>query len=121
MVKRTGPADPHLRKLVENLKKKSFELKAPIWRDVAEKLERPRRKRVEVNLIDIERNTGEGDIVVVPGIVLGNGNLTKAVTIAAWRFSSSAKEKIEKSGSKAITIDELLGKNPKGSGVKILT
>jgi len=120
MVKRTGPTNPYLKKLIENLKKKSFELKAPIWRDVAEKLEKPRRKRVEVNLVDIERNTKEGDVVVVPGVVLANGNLTKAITIAAWKFSAQAKEKIEKSGSKAITIQELLEKNPKGSGVKIL-
>lgn len=121
MVKRTGPTNPYLRKLIEDLKKKSFELKAPIWKDVAEKLEKPRRKRIEVNLIDIERHTKEGDIVVVPGIVLANGNLSKSVTIAAWKFSLAAKEKIEKSKSKAIAVEELLEKNPKGSGIKILT
>lgn len=33
--------------------------------------------------------------------VLGNGELTKAVTVKATHFSASAKEKIEKAGGKA--------------------
>lgn len=36
--------------------------------------------------------------------VLGNGTLTKKITIKAHRFSSSALEKIEQSGSKAEVI-----------------
>jgi large subunit ribosomal protein L15 len=36
--------------------------------------------------------------------ILGNGELTKAVTVHAHKFSKSAKDKIEKSGGKAITI-----------------
>ncbi len=38
--------------------------------------------------------------------VLGDGNLTKAVTVKAHRFSASAKEKIEKAGGQAIVIEE---------------
>ena len=34
--------------------------------------------------------------------ILGNGELTSAVTITAHKFSKSAQEKIEKSGGKAI-------------------
>ena len=56
---------------------------------------------------------------MVPGVVLGSGTLTKKVTVAAWRFSSKAREKIESSGGEAISIEELLEKNPKGSNVKI--
>lgn len=36
--------------------------------------------------------------------VLGDGEITKAVTVKAHRFSASAKEKIEKAGGKAIAI-----------------
>lgn len=36
--------------------------------------------------------------------VLGNGTLTKAITIKAERFSASAKEAIEKAGGKAEQI-----------------
>ncbi|HAX46504.1 MAG TPA: 50S ribosomal protein L15 [Nitrospina sp.] len=36
--------------------------------------------------------------------ILGNGELTGAVTVHAHKFSRSAVEKIEKSGGKAITV-----------------
>ena len=36
--------------------------------------------------------------------ILGNGELTRAVTIAAHKFSAAAKEKIEKAGGKAEVI-----------------
>jgi len=119
-MKRTGPTNPYLKKLIEELKKKSRESKAPIWMDVAEKLERPRRRKVEVNLADIERNANEGEVVIVPGTVLGSGELTKPVIIAAWKFSPGVEEKIRKSKGKTMTIEELSKENPKGSGVKIL-
>ena len=121
MVKPTGPTNPHLRKLIDDLRKKSFELNAPIWRTIAEKLERPRRKKVEVNVSHINRHTDENETVIVPGVVLGAGKLTKPVRVAAWRFSKGAKEKIEKAGGKCLSIEELVKENPRGSGVKILT
>ncbi|MGC8812280.1 MAG: 50S ribosomal protein L18e [Candidatus Aenigmatarchaeota archaeon] len=120
-MKRTGPTNPYLRQLIEELKKSSRELKAPIWLAIAEKLEKPRRKKVEVNIFDIEKNAQTNETVIVPGVVLSSGELTKPVRVAAWRFSRKAREKIEKSGGKCLTIEELLKENPKGSGVKILT
>ena len=83
-------------------------------------MERPTRRRVEINLNHIEREAKEGETIVVPGVVLGEGKLTKKVTIAAWRFSTKAKEKIEKSGARAISIEELIKENPKGSNVRIM-
>lgn len=120
-MKRTGPTNPYLKGLVEELRKKSFESNVPIWKAVAEKLAKPRRKRIDVNLSDIERNTEKNDTIVVPGIVLASGELTKPVNIAAWRFSQTAKEKIKKSKGKALTIEELVKENPKGAGIKIIT
>jgi len=121
MTKRTGPTNPYLKQLIENLKKKSFELNAPIWLTIAEKLEKPRRKKIEVNLSDIERNTEKNDTVIVPGIVLSSGELKKPINIAAWRFSEKAKEKIKKLKGKCLTMEELLKENPKGTGIKIIT
>jgi large subunit ribosomal protein L18e len=120
-MKRTGPTNPYLKKLIEELKKSSRELKAPIWLAIAEKLEKPRRKKVEVNIIDLERNVKPNEKVVVPGVVLASGELTKPIVVAAWRFSQKAKEKIEKVGGKCISIQELMKENPKGSGVRIIT
>lgn len=114
-VKRTGPTNPQLKQLIEKLKKS----KAAIWRDVAEKLSKPTRKRVEVNLSRINRHTRDGETVVVPGVVLAAGELNKKVTVAAWRFSKKAREKINAVG-KAISIEELIKINPKGSKVRIM-
>ncbi|MCD6403496.1 MAG: 50S ribosomal protein L18e [Candidatus Aenigmarchaeota archaeon] len=120
MVKRTGPTNPVVRELIQTLIKKSYELDSPFLREIAEKLNKPRRQRVEVNLAHIERFTKKGDTVVVPGAVLGYGELTKPVTIAALKFSKPALEKIQKVKGKAISIRELIEINPKGTNVKIL-
>jgi len=119
-MKRTGPTNPYLKKLVEDLKEKYYKDKTEIWLAVAEKLENPRRKKVEVNLSDIERNTDKGQTVVVPGVVLSSGDLTKSITVAAWKFSEAAVDKIKKSKGKILTIEELVKENPKGTDVKIL-
>jgi len=109
-----------MKRLIEELKKKSLENKAPIWRDIAEKLNKPRRGKIEVNLKHIDRFAGKNDFILVPGIVLGSGELTKSVNIAAWRFSAAAKEKIKKSKGNMMTIEEMVKEKPKGTGVKIL-
>ena len=47
--------------------------------------------------------------------VLGNGELTKGLTIHAHRFSRTALEKIEKAGGKAVVLP---GKAPVVKGKK---
>ncbi len=121
MAKRTGPTNPHLGQLIENLKKKSLELNAPIWKAIAKKLEKPTRQRIAVDLSRIERYTTNGETVIIPGIVLSSGQLTKTVNIAAWRFSDSAARKIKETRGKCLTIEELTKENPKGSNVKIIS
>ena len=118
--KPTGPTNIYLKQLIQKLRKLSYEKNIPIWLTVAEKLEKPRRKKVEVNLSKIERYVKEGETIVVPGVVLGSGDLTKKIKVAAWRFSSSARKKIEKIGGECLSIEELVEKNPKGSRVRII-
>ncbi len=120
MAKRTGPTNPYHKQLIDLLNRKSIETQAPIWRTVADKLNKSRRAKVEVNLSDIERHAANGDVVVIPGIVLGSGDLSKSVNVAAWKFSTSAREKIKKAKGKVWTIEELAKENPKGTGIKIL-
>lgn len=121
MAKRTGPTNLYLKQLIDTLKKKSVELNAPIWKTIAKKLEKSTRQKIEVNLSRIERYANDGDIVIVPGVVLSSGQLTKPVNIAAWRFSSTAVKKIENAKGKCLTIEELIKENPKGSNVKIIS
>lgn len=120
MVKPTGPTNPYLKELIEKLKEISFKRNAKIWRRIAELLGRPRRKRIEVNLSRIERYCKPNETIVVPGVVLASGNLTKPLKIAAWRFSERAKEKILKAKGEIMEIEELIEKNPRGSGVRII-
>jgi large subunit ribosomal protein L18e len=58
--------------------------------------------------------------VVVPGKVLGAGNLDHPVSVAAFSFSAEAKSKISKAKGKCLSISELIEDNPKGSNVKIM-
>lgn len=102
--------------LVEELKKTGTSKKAAIWKTVAEELLKPTRRMREVNLNKINRVTKENDTIVVPGKVLGSGNLDHKVNVYAFNFSESAKQKLGSS----LSIQELLKKNPKGSGVRII-
>ncbi len=116
MVKLTGPTNVYMRKLIEDLKK----TKSPAWKDVAKRLSAARRRKVEVNVGEINLYAKDGDIIVVPGVVLANGKIDKQLTVAAWRFSSAAVEKIKKAKGQPLTIEELMKKNPKGSKIRIM-
>ena len=106
--------------LIEDLKKASFHYKAPIWKDVASRLEKPSSSWAEVNIRRIAEHTKAKDVVLVPGKLLGSGELKAPVTVAAYSTSASAKKKIEGSGGKSITIRELMILHPKGTNVKII-
>jgi large subunit ribosomal protein L18e len=120
MVKRNVKTNPALISLIQNLKKYASENNAPVWKDIAKRLEKSSKNRPEVNLDRISKYLNEKETALVPGKVLSTGNLTKKVTIAAWAFSDKTKEKIIKAGGKHITIDELIKKNPKGKDIRIL-
>lgn len=120
MVKRTGPTNIVLRKTIRMLRKIAKENNVKIWKDIAERLEKPSRQRVAVNISRISRYTVDGDIVVIPGKVLGAGTINHKVTVAAIGFSKSAYDKIVKAGGKCIHILDLALKNPKGSNIKII-
>ena len=117
---KSGPTDPNTRALINALRKTSTKHNVGIWKRVAELIARPARKRATVNIGKISRHTSAGDIIVVPGKVLGSGNLSHKVTVAALNASTSARTVIVGAGGSLITIDELLTKVPKGKGVTII-
>ncbi len=119
-VKPTGPTNPRLIRMINRLEKASRVNNAPIWRAVAEKLRRPTRARIEVNLWKIEKYAEGETAIIVPGKVLGEGEITKPVIVAAASFSSAAKKKIEEAGGKAYLLDEYMEENPKGSNTRIV-
>lgn len=111
--------NPNTQKLVQELKKVSIEKKIPLWKRIASDLERPNRGYREVNLFRIDSVCKEGEIIIVPGKVLGTGELTKKITVVAPKFSESAISKINKSG-KAIMLEDFMKENIKGKGVRII-
>ncbi len=115
-----GPTNPERLKTIRLLRKIARENKAKIWWRIAELLEKPKRRRIAVNLSRINRYTRPGDVAVIPGKALGAGSLNHPVTVAAFSFSDKAKAKIEAAGGKCLTIEELAASNPKGSNVKLL-
>ena len=108
-----------LNSLISELKKTSMKENVGIWKAVALDLEKPTRQRGEVNLSKISRVANDNETVVVPGKVLASGELTRKVTIAAFKFSRKAVEKIVKNG-RAISIMQLLKDNPKGKNTRIM-
>lgn len=77
-----------------------------------------KKKWIEVRLSTLEDNFNSGD-EITPEIlherslikkakhdlvILGNGEVTKKLSISAHRFTKAAKEKIEKAGGKATVI-----------------
>ena len=120
MVKKLRKTNPLLVELIHDLKKRAYENDAPIWKDIANRLEKPLKNWPVVNVSKIEKYIKDSEIALIPGKVLSGGNISKKVTVAAWSFSARAKEKIQKAGGKCISIEELVEMNPKGKGVRIL-
>ena len=110
--------NPLLRETIEELS--GMGLKTPAWNAVAKGLNRPSRKAYEVNISRLEKYCKKGENIVVPGTVLGSGELSKQLTVAALRFSCAAREKIEKAGGKCLAIEDMAKQNPGGKKLRIM-
>jgi len=64
--------------------------------ELAQLLSLPTRKQIKKNLYEINQEAKDGETVIVPGKVLGKGELDKKVRIVALSFSSSALKKLDK-------------------------
>ena len=117
---KTGTTNPEMRSLIDELKKASAMQKIGFWRRIAADLEKPARQRRVVNLSRIDKNANKNELVVVPGKVLGAGEISKSVIVAAWQFSGQAKEKIVKAKGDCMSLQELLAKKPKASEMRII-
>ena len=107
--------------LISDLRRLSYETKAAIWKDVAVRLARSNQSYAEVNLYHLSRTADEGQTILVPGKVLGTGQMDHALTVAALSFSDSARKKINAAGGETLTIRELVDRTPSGTDVRILS
>lgn len=120
MGKRKGPSNPALRGLIRRLRKVDKESECDIWGELADRLNHSNRSRAEVNIGQLNRHTGKGDTVAVPGKVLGSGRLNHPLSVAAFNFSDKARKKIEAAEGETLSIERLLDINPEGENVLLM-
>jgi large subunit ribosomal protein L18e len=112
--------DINLQELIDELKKTAAEKKVNLWKRIATDLEKSTRMRREVNLYKLNKYTKENDIVIVPGKVLGTGEINHKLTVAALSYSESALAKLNSNKSTVYSIADLIKANPQGKKVRIL-
>ncbi len=114
-----GPENTETKMLVALLEKTARKTGAGVWASVAKFMLKPSRKKKDkaVNLYRLEKIAKEGDVIVIPSVLLGVGEVKKKITVAAFKASKSAREKL---GKNLISIGELVEKNPEGKKVKIV-
>ena len=113
-------SNPVLVELIGSLKAAGRENQAPLWRDIASRLEKPSRNWAQVNISKIDAHLGDGETAVVPGKLLGAGETSKKLTVIAYSASASAKAKIAKAGGKVLTLQDAMVAFPKGQNCRII-
>lgn len=102
------------------LKKASTKNDAPIWSKLAKLALKTSASRRVVNLTKINDVTKDDAVIVVPGKVLGTGNVSHKITLSSFSISNSAAKKILESGGTIISFSEMIKKFPTGKGVSII-
>jgi len=113
-------ANPVVDATVWTLRRAFKSTKAPIWRYLEREISRARSIRREVNISRLASVTENGETVVVPGKVLGLGEMDHKLTVYAFSFSERARKNITGVGGTIIGLDELIGSYPNGKGVRII-
>ncbi|MAF89002.1 MAG: 50S ribosomal protein L18e [Euryarchaeota archaeon] len=88
--------------------------------NISRLMSKPRKNLASVNLAKLDRITKKGEVVVVPGKLLGTGLLAHKLEIYSFGASKAAVEGVEKAGGSISPILELVKKHPKGTGVRII-
>ncbi len=120
MTKNKRKTNQALVTLIGELKDQSRSTGSALWRDVAMRLGSSHSNWAEPNLSRLSRHAANEDFVLVPGKLLGSGDVVGKPSVAAYRVSAGARSKIEAAGGRVMTIRELMDENPKGKGVRIL-
>ncbi len=104
--------NPEKYELRNELKELWLKTNKKIWKRLMNEIEKPTRLMRIVNVSKFEKLCEKDEKIVVPGKVLGGGELTKPLFVIAFSFSESAKKKIEASGGKWMLLKDYIKKNP---------
>ena len=94
--------------------------KTPLWKTLEKKIDGSRSNQSEINISKLETLTNDGENIVIPGKVLGNGTLNHKLNVTSFSISIQAMKKILDAGGKVITINDLVTQHPNGKGVRII-
>jgi len=117
---KTSKTNSELIRLTETLRASANQHQARVWKKLANVLDAPASSYVQVNLSRLNRHTNAGDVVVVPGKVLGAGAIEHPIRVGALGFSENARLKIIAASGTTATIEEIVEALPKGSNIKII-
>lgn len=107
-------------RLKEALRLNANQHQARLWKKLASMVEAPASSYAQVNLSRLNRYTNAGDVVVVPGKVLGAGAIEHSICVGALGFTENARLKIIAAAGTIATIDEIVQALPKGTNIKII-
>ena len=119
-MKQTYKTNVYLQQLAVDLYRFGNENKVALWKRIADDLIVPTRQKRLVNIFKLDLYSKDGETIIVPGKVLGTGDIHHKVHVAAFDFSRSAVDKIKQAKGSVMTIPELIQKNPKAKDVRIL-
>lgn len=111
--------NPVLADTIRSLREAGNDNDAAIWHDAADILANPSRDLPTINLDRLNRNTEDGDTVIIPGKVLGSGRLDNELTVAAFQFSSRARKRINNVGT-AVPLRDFVDEHPSGSNIRLM-
>ena len=57
---------------------------------------------------------------MIPGKLMGTGLVIKIMTVGAYSFTDSAREKIKAAGGKCLTYSKMIKSVPKGTDVVVI-
>jgi large subunit ribosomal protein L18e len=86
--------------------------------ELAKKLSCPTRLQKRINLDEL--NKLKENKILVPGKVLGNGDIERKISVFALSFSESALVKLKKKGCETGTIKQEIQKNKTLKEIKII-
>jgi large subunit ribosomal protein L18e len=106
--------------LVWNLRRGFKKNKKAIWKALEREVTKSRTIRREVNISRLSATTKNEEVVVVPGKLLGSGEMDHKLTVCAFSISNAAFKKIKLVGGEVITLNELMDRHLDGKGVRII-
>ena len=106
--------------MVKELKGASKKNNAPIWSRLAELALKPSSARRTINIGQIDKFVKDNDVIVVPGKVLGTGNISHKIALCSFSMSVTGAKKVLQSGGKLLSFTELIKSHPTGKGVAII-